>query len=165
MHFLIRPGEGFLLCESRGQPRKGNDTWLAKAPSLFPEGWAGQAVSEQSQSVLGHTDGKITEGSQKWPTLHISSQRNDHKDHRAGLWLFPHNSEMLQGWWNPSLSDSKVQFLSTLLHSCRSVSLYPVQTSIAALASMSSFFLWLQGHEQAQLPQVLYFRFLTKKSR
>lgn len=32
---------------SRGQPRKGNDTWLAKAPSLFPKGWAGQAVSEQ----------------------------------------------------------------------------------------------------------------------
>lgn len=49
MNILICPEEGFLLSESRGQPRKGRDTWIIRAPSLFAEVWAGQAVSEQEE--------------------------------------------------------------------------------------------------------------------
>lgn len=49
MNILICPGEAFLPSESRGQLRKGRDTWLIKASSLFPKGWAGQVVYGQEE--------------------------------------------------------------------------------------------------------------------
>lgn len=61
MHIFMCPGEGFSRF-SRGQPRKGNDTWLAKAPSLFPRGWAGQAVSEQECQVSE----SVSFGADRW---------------------------------------------------------------------------------------------------
>lgn len=61
MHILMCPGEGFFRF-SRGQPRKGNDTWLVKAPSLFPRGWAGQAVSEQECQVSE----SVSFGADRW---------------------------------------------------------------------------------------------------
>lgn len=95
MHILICPGEGFLLCESRGQPRKGSDTWLAKAPPLFPKGWAGQAVPEQRECQVSES---VSFGADRWKDnwwiTEITSP--SHFLFRAGPWRFPPK------FWNAS---------------------------------------------------------------
>lgn len=85
MHILICPGEGFLLCESSQE--KEVTLGLSRLLSLFPKGWAGQAVSEQECQVSESVSFGADRWKGNWWLTEITSPA--HFLCRAGLWLFP----------------------------------------------------------------------------